>query len=42
MPPIKDNDTPYLDGLPSGFVQKRCDLFHSNDLEDSKLPWGKR
>jgi hypothetical protein len=26
MPPTKDNDTPYLDGLPGGYVQKKCDL----------------
>jgi len=28
-------------GLPGGLVLKRCDPFHSNDLEDSKLPWGR-
>jgi hypothetical protein len=28
-------------GLSSGYVEKRCGPFHSNDLEDSKFPWGK-
>jgi hypothetical protein len=41
MPPIKANDTPYPYVLPRAFGQKRCDPFHSNDLEDLKLPWGR-
>jgi hypothetical protein len=29
-------------GLFSGYVEKRCAHFQSNDLENSKFPWGKR
>jgi hypothetical protein len=35
MPPIKNNDTPYLDGLHGGYVQKRC---HFSILMILKIP----